>query len=100
LRKYRFGDDDSLGVAYLSNAYMHSSHSDNNVIPKRLTRQAAGRTAAGKSHASLKKACLRKVLKQSQVLEFAGKTSLIAADGQNTRVQNAFTTVSVSPLSD
>jgi hypothetical protein len=40
LRKYRFWDDDSVGVAYLSNAYVYSPHDDNNVIPARLPCQA------------------------------------------------------------
>ncbi|SPF55837.1 hypothetical protein SBA4_7470004 [Candidatus Sulfopaludibacter sp. SbA4] len=40
MRKYRFGDDNPSGVAYLSNAYVYSPHSDNNVIPARLACQA------------------------------------------------------------
>ena len=40
LRQYRFWDDDSLGVADLSNAHVHSPHSNNNVIPSRLVCQA------------------------------------------------------------
>jgi hypothetical protein len=40
LRKYRFGDDNSLGVAYPSNAYVESPHGDNNVILARSACQA------------------------------------------------------------
>jgi hypothetical protein len=59
LRQYRFGDDDSLGVADLSNAHVHSPHSNNNVIPCRLASQA-------------KDTGLQGVLTQPQVLESVG----------------------------
>jgi hypothetical protein len=49
LHKYRFWDDDSVGVADLSNAYVYSPHDDNNVIPARLPCQAG---AALPIHAS------------------------------------------------
>src|ERR1019366_8240767 len=49
LRKYRLGDDNSLGVAYLSNAYVYSPHSDNNVIPARLA-VSGRRGTSGTSH--------------------------------------------------
>src|ERR1039458_2899574 len=49
LRKYRLGDDNSLGVAYLSNAYVYSPHSNNNVIPARLA-VSGRRGTSGTSH--------------------------------------------------
>jgi hypothetical protein len=48
LRKYRLGDDNSLGVAYLSNAYVYGPHSDNNVIPECLACQGEIRVRAAR----------------------------------------------------
>jgi hypothetical protein len=36
LREYRLGDDNPLGIAYLSNAHEYRPHSNNNVIPARF----------------------------------------------------------------